>query len=107
MKITVNRKLASGIYHVWFNVGDFTPEEVAKMQSFGPPAISLSQGIQGQSLASAVLGLPRINDEWVAGFRSEADAKKYEERVLNDIKQAMILLRAQKDHFTSTDEVNF
>jgi hypothetical protein len=41
MKVKVNRRLSSVFYHVNFEVGEFTAEELQKMASFGIPQINL------------------------------------------------------------------
>ena len=106
MKVTVNRQLSAGYYHVSFDVADFTPDEVMKMGSFGVPQISViftSQGAVGRATGNVPLN--QINRKIDAAFSSEAEAKKYEETVLAQIRDAMKRLRESEDKFTSSEEV--
>lgn len=104
MKVKVNRSLSSGVYHVNFEVGHFTPEEIAKMESFGAPTITLRWTTSnGKSIAR--IALNRIANVYDATFDTEAEAKKYEEAVLSDIRTALERLRQRNDEFSSSDEV--
>jgi len=105
MKITVNRKLESGTYFVSFKVGDFTPDELQKMQSFGVPNVKMKAGLPYQRTLHAS-PLTAISEGIRAGFKSEEEAKAYENEVLNQIREAMKSLRESQDDFTSSQEVN-
>lgn len=106
MKIKVNRLLSAGKYHVNFEVSDFTPEEISKMASFGIPQVDLRSATQvGQQVMR--VPLTQINKNYNAVFALERMAKEYEEAVLTKIRTEMDRLRASKDEFSSSDEVNF
>jgi hypothetical protein len=104
MKVIVHRQLAGGQYIVRLAVSDFTPEEVAKMNSFGIPTIQMRN--QGGGM-NKLLGVPltQVNPNVVATFLTEQLANEYQEEVLNQIRQAMASLRGRKDDFSSTNEV--
>ncbi|HEY4934881.1 MAG TPA: hypothetical protein VII23_25205 [Terriglobales bacterium] len=105
MKVIVNRQLSGGLYYVSFKVGDWTPEELSQMQSFGVPNIPLRMG---PPLAATVMTIPmtRITDKYQAGFKSEPEAKAYEESTLGLLRVAVASLREKTDKFTSTAEVD-
>ncbi|MGD1106113.1 MAG: hypothetical protein ABR865_03650 [Terracidiphilus sp.] len=104
MRVKVNRLLSAGKYHVNFEVGDFTPEELAKMSSFGVPMIGLRWASQAGSSAGSI-ALNQISKAYDAIFVSEQEAKKYEEGVLAQIRVTMERLRTSKDEFSSSQEV--
>jgi hypothetical protein len=104
MKVKVNRQLNAGEYHINFEVGDFTADEVKKMSSFGIPSIGL-RWTQNTGNRSMAIPLTQISKVYDASFQNESDAKKYEESVLNQIREAMQRLRESQDKFTSSDEV--
>ena len=104
MKVTVNRELRGGLYYVSFKVSDFAPEEVQKMQSFGVPLIKITTGGPG-SYQKVPIRLTQIDDKYKGGFASEVEAKKNEEEVMLQIREAMAFLRERRDDFTSTEEV--
>jgi hypothetical protein len=105
MKVRVNRQLSAGVFHVNFEVSDFTAEELKKMGSFGVPPINLQWRTSGGNRASGVIPLNQINNGLDAIFNTEADAKKYEEGVLAQIRDVMTRLRESQDKFTSSEEV--
>jgi hypothetical protein len=107
MKVRVNRKLSGGYYHVNFEVGDFTPDEVQKMGSFGVPNINLLWG-GGVSKPrnSGQVPLNQISNTYDIAFTDEAEAKKYEETVLKQIRDAVERLRESQDKFSSSEEVS-
>ncbi len=105
MKVTITRQLRGGQYSVGFRVSVFTTEELSKMQSFGVPNIQLSFIAAGTSLTQPV-PINQINENFRAVFHDEAEARKYEQRVLNDIRAVMAGLRTGKDSFSSTEEVS-
>jgi hypothetical protein len=104
MKVKVNRQLKAGRYNVNFEVSDFTPEEVAKMSSFGVPTIEL-QWMSGNDAVGGRLPLTQIQPRFNAVFGTEQSAKEYEEKVLTQVKAAIQLLRESKDEFSSSEEV--
>jgi len=104
MKGIVNRSLQAGIYNVYFNFSDFTPEELEKMQAFGVPSILIQWGRPG-ARSSVRLPLNQIGPSFVAGFQAEEEAKEYELSVLSQVRVAMETLRQQKDNFSSSEEV--
>lgn len=67
MKVTVNRQLTAGIYYVSFKVGEFSPDEVAKMQSFGVPNIPIKDGLPPPQQKTVLLPITQIGDK----FRAE------------------------------------
>jgi hypothetical protein len=106
MKVTVNRQLNSGQYIVRFQVSDFSPEELAKMNSFGIPVIQMVQLVQGGGRRTMALPINQISSNIIASFGTEEEATKYQDTVLTQISQAMKTLRERKDNFTSTQEVD-
>jgi hypothetical protein len=106
MKVKVNRQLSSGNYHINFEVGDFTPDELAKMDSFGVPHITLQWKAQGGSTVTSAVALNRINKVYNAVFNTEVAAKSYEEAILAQIRKAMQRLRESQDKFSSSEEVS-
>jgi hypothetical protein len=105
MKVTVNRQLSSGQYIVRFGVSDFSPDELAKMNSFGIPVIQVLQ------LAAGIrqnfnISITQLNPNLIMSFPTEEEARKYEANVLDQISKVMKSLREGKDGFTSTQEVN-
>ena len=106
MKIKVNRRLNAGLYHVNFEVGDFSREEIQKMGSFGVPQILIKIG---GNMTSAPTGiqhpLNQMNSTFDAAFVNEAEAKKYEESVLSQVRSALERLRESQDKFSSSEEV--
>jgi len=105
MKVKVNRRLSAGFYYVSFDVGDFTPDEVQKMGSFGVPQITLRWGGGGPGLASGQIALNQISAKLSAGFQTEDQARKYEEEVLAQIRKEVARLRERQDKFSSSEEV--
>ena len=106
MKVKVNRQLSSGQYHINFEVGDFTPDELAKMDSFGVPFITLQWKRPGGGVATTPIALNRVNKGYDAIFNTEEAAKAYEEGVLTQIREAMQHLRESQDKFSSSEEVS-
>lgn len=104
MKATVTRTLQNGVYSVSFAFSDFTQEELAKMRSFGIPAVQVRTGPPG---AQGVNNIPItiINPNFVAGFSTEQEAKNYETNVLAQAKAGIEAIRQRKDEFSSTNEV--
>jgi hypothetical protein len=105
MRITVNRALRGGVYYVGFRVGEFTDEEREKMERFGVPTIAMFVGGPA-SRVQTLVALNQVIPNRPAGFATEAEAKAYEGRVLNDVRKMMESLRERKDDFTSAEEVN-
>ncbi len=105
MKIKVNRRLSGGWYHVNFEVGDFTSDEIKKMGSFGVPQINLRWGGAGTAASVGKIALNQVGKQFEAAFSNEADAKKYEESALTQIRDAVQRLRESQDKFTSSEEV--
>jgi len=105
MKVTVERQLSGGVYSVLFKVGDFTPEELQKMGSFGVPTIKLQWLSPNGGQIAGAIALNQINERYKAGFTSQQAAKAFEENVLGQIREAMQSLRERKDDFTSSSEV--
>jgi hypothetical protein len=105
MKAKVNRRLSSGFYHVNFEVGEFTADELQKMASFGIPKIKLLWGGAGSMRLSGDIALNQITKTYDIGFSNEAEAKKYEETVVAQIREAAQRLRESHDQFSSSDEV--
>jgi hypothetical protein len=106
MKLNVSRQLRGGFYMVSFRVGDFSPEEVQKMQSFGVPSIELvftPAGFTTQGRDNVPLN--QVSEKQIARFQSENSAREYETRVLEQIRSAMQTLRERKDDFSGSDEV--
>lgn len=104
MKVKVNRRLNAGLYRINFEVSDFTPEEVAKMASFGIPQIKVSFSA-GTGLVPTEVALNALNNRIEAAFPTEEQAKKYEEGVLGQIQAAMKRLRDSQDGFSGSQEV--
>jgi hypothetical protein len=104
MKVRVNRQLTAGNYNVNFEVSDFTPEESAKMSSFGVPLIELRWMAQNGYTAGKI-PLTHVNKAYNMFFNSAEAAKEYEKGVLSQIQKAMERLRESKDEFSSIDEV--
>jgi hypothetical protein len=102
MKVTVVRQLRSGVYDVAFKVGDFTTEELQKMASFGVPKIKMLFGPGRQQIEMAI---NQINEGFKASFTSEQEARGYESRTIDQIRQQMTTLRERKDDFSSSTEV--
>jgi hypothetical protein len=105
MKLKVNRLLNAGKYHVNFEVGDFTPDELAKMASFGSPIIQL-RWMSGSNRIASGIALNQINNRYDAIFDDEQEAKDYETGVLNQIRDAIARLRESQDKFSSSEEVD-
>jgi hypothetical protein len=108
MKLKVNRELNGGLYSVDFSVGEFTPDEVQKMRSFGVPRIEVYMGGPPPTAVrqSYQLQITGITPQYKANFATEAQAKDYEERVVAQIREAMKSLRERKDDFSSFQEVD-
>jgi hypothetical protein len=106
MKLTVSRQLSEGYYYVAFAVSDFTPDEVKKMESFGVPLINILQGGPPGARAAYKIQLTRVSPSYRASFPAEEDAKKYEEAVVMQIREAMKTIRERTDDFTSTAQVD-
>lgn len=104
MKVKVNRVLSSGLYHVNFEVGEFTPDELNKMERFGIPAISMQWERAGNRVSGSV-SINQINKSRDAIFSTEVEAKKYEEAVLSEMREAMRRVRESQDKFSSSEEV--
>lgn len=105
MRVKVNRLLTAGKYHVNFEVSDFTPDELAKMSSFGVPTIEMRLSSAGGSTVVRY-ALNQINKSHNSIFGQEAQAREYENSVLEQIRSAMNRLRESKDGFTSSEEVD-
>jgi len=106
MKVTVNRELKNGLYSVRFAVSDFTPDELQKMQSFGIPVIQVKLNVAPAGVRNAQIGITQFNANIVASFALEDEANKYQEEIVQQLRNAMAALRGRKDDFTSTQEVN-
>lgn len=106
MKLTVSRQLSEGYYYVAFAVSDFTPDEVKKMESFGVPQINILQGGPPGARQAYKLQITRVSPSYKASFPNDEEAKKYEENVVTQIRQAMKSLRERTDDFTSTAQVD-
>jgi hypothetical protein len=108
MKLKVNRELNGGLYSVDFSVGEFTPDEVQKMRSFGVPKIDvLLGGPPPNTVRQAYkVQITGITPQYKANFATEEEAKAYEERVVTQIREAMKSLRERKDDFSSSQEVD-
>ncbi len=104
MKVKVNRQLSAGQYHVNFEVGDFSPDELAKMSSFGIPYIRMRWNNPNPTVSS--LPLTQINTRYDGIFSTESEAKDYEKDILDQIKGAMDHLRESQDKFSSFEEVD-
>jgi hypothetical protein len=105
MKLTVNRQLAGGIYFVSFNVSDFTPEEIQKMESFGVPSVGMMLNGPGNR-SSVVLSLNRIAPAHRAAFSTDEEAEGYVDGVVRQVREAIAHLRLRTDDFTSSSEVD-
>ena len=105
MKIKVHRQLSGGLYHVGFTVSDFTPEEVAKMGSFGTPLIRILHGPPNGRKAFKVV-VTQIGTNYKPSFDTEQEAKTYEAEVVAEIREAMKAIRERKDDFSGTQEVD-
>jgi len=105
MKVKVNRRLSAGFYHVNFEVADFTSDEVLKMGSFGVPQVNLMWGGGAAQLNAGKIALNQVSKAYEVAFKNEAEAKKYEETVLSQIRDAVQRLRESQDKFTSSEEV--
>jgi hypothetical protein len=106
MKTTVNRVLRAGIYLVSFKFTDFTPDERMKMEAFGVPSIGIQYGQPPAVRNSIKQPITQIDERFIAGFLSQAEAKNYEAQILSEVRTSMQALRDRKDDFTSTEEVN-
>lgn len=104
MKVKVNRQLGSGQYSVSFDVGEFTPEEIEKMNKFGVPTINVKFMSQG-SQKNGRIALTQLTSNLVAIFSDEADAVEYQSALLTSIKQAIDSVRMREDNFTGSEEV--
>jgi hypothetical protein len=104
MKVNVQRQLSGGNFAVAFTVGDFAPDELQKMASFGVPQIKLQWVVQGNRHAG-LIALNNIGLQFKATFTSEKEAREYEAFVLEQIRTAMQALRERKDDFSSSSEV--
>lgn len=105
MKVKVNRVLSGGLYHINFVVGDFTPEEVAKMNSFGIPTIRMRRGVPGNR-PIVVIPVTQINpQQFDAAFVAESEAKEYEQDVIDQLRAELKRLHGMEDKFTSSEEV--
>jgi hypothetical protein len=106
MKAMVNRRLSGGYYHVNFLIGEFTTDDVQKMAAFGAPAIQIQfGGAPGTARSSTQVALNQLSPQWDAAFPTEEEAKKYEEAVLSQIRDAVKRLRESQDKFSSSEEV--
>jgi hypothetical protein len=105
MKVNITRQLSAGQYILRFAVTGFTPEEVAKMNSFGVPLIQMRQNVPA-GVQNIQIAITQINPNIVAGFTSEDQANKYQQDVLAQINQAMKSLRDRNDDFSSIQEVD-
>jgi hypothetical protein len=103
MKVKVNRALLYGLYHVNFEVGNFSVEEVTKMEKFGVPMISMVWNTSGGSSAGKI-PLNKISPGLDAVFATEEQAIGYEQTVMNQIKAAVEALRAKKDEYSRSSE---
>lgn len=106
MKVKVNRLLSAGKYHVSFEVSDFTPEELAKMSSFGAPMIEM-QWTNNNGVNISSVSINRITNNLVAVFPTQDQAEQYQAKVLGQIQKAILNLRERKDEFSKSDEVSF
>jgi hypothetical protein len=105
MKVKVNRELNGGKYHVNFEVGDFTPDELAKMSSFGIPIINLVWTAAQGGLISSGLPMTKVGKIYDAGFDTEQMAQEYVDDVVKQLRVAIQRLRESKDDFSSSQEV--
>jgi hypothetical protein len=104
MKVTVTKRLQAGTYFVSFNFSDFTPEELAKIKSFGAPIVQVRAGSEpGHQVFNVPINA--VNSNFNAGFLTEEQAKTYENAVLNQAKTGMEKLRQRKDDFSDVNEV--
>lgn len=105
MKVKVNRALSAGRYHINFEVGEFSQDEIKKMGSFGVPGIKLlwvnANGVQ----VSSVVPINQISRNYDAIFPDEEAAKNYENGVLDQMRSAMQSIRERQDKFSSSEEV--
>jgi hypothetical protein len=106
MKVSVNRQLRGGEYFVSFKVGDFTPDELARMESFGVPGVLLTFIIASGQRVDRPIAINKISQNYLASFPTEEEARQYELRVLNDLRQAIAVIRQLKDGYTSSEEVD-
>lgn len=104
MKLKVDRQLSGGLYHVAFTVSDFTPEELSKMASFGVPTARILLGPPNGRQTYKLL-VTQIASQYKASFPTEEEAKKYEQEVVTEVSEGMKSLRARKDDYSSTQEV--
>jgi hypothetical protein len=105
MKVKVNRVLSAGRYRINFEVGDFSADEISKMESFGVPSIKLRWYNANGALMLSAVDINRINSKLEAAFATEAEAKDYEQAVLNQLREEMLRLRERQDKFSSSEEV--
>jgi hypothetical protein len=104
MKVKVNRRLSGGKYHVNFEVGQFSPEEIRKMESFGVPTIKMEFS-NSQGTFGSVRPINQINSLPPASYDSEEEAKSYEADVISQLRIAVQRLRESQDKYTSSEEV--
>lgn len=103
MKIRVSRFMRGGTYFVSFQSVDVTAEDMQKASTFGHPVVQILVGNGPRNVVPVpILGL---NPSQTAGFNSAADAETYEQRILNEVRASYEALRAQRDEFTGTREV--
>lgn len=95
--------MRGGICFVGFQSIEVTPEDNERFQKFGIPAIQLLVG-NGPRTTVAV-ALNSLNPGQTAGFTDPKEAREYEERVLNDAKARYEALKAKRDEFSGTREV--
>ena len=76
------------------------------MGSFGVPQITIQfGGGPNAGRATTQQALNQMSSKFDAAFPSEAEAKKYEESVLAQIRSAVVRLRESEDKFSSSEEV--
>lgn len=103
MKIKVNRALNAGRYHVNFEIGDFTPDEVNKMSGFGVPLVEVKWTTPAGTSVQQVQ-ITKVSSGYDAAFSSEQEARDYESKVKAEMKAAIEWLRQRKDDYSSSEE---
>jgi hypothetical protein len=127
MKVVVDKQLRGGIYYVRLIVGEFTDDERQRFEKFGVPILGILTGTPSQLPPERAIGprvtirpqppvppgrqaislpITNIGDKFTAGFVNADEAKAYEDRIIDEIKQKMQWLRSQKDSFSSKEEVD-
>ena len=106
MKVKINRALESGRYAVSFDVTDFTPDELKKMESFGVPNIRLTYRTTSGSVSQNWIPLVQVSKSLIASFTTEAEAKEYEKGVVDQLRGAVKQLRERQDTYSSSEEVS-